>query len=89
MQITGLWVIGFLVSLTEEDLMQQHDILIQILLRLRQNPSLKIHKIEPFIGQPIPNQPLYVVTKVRLNLLRVEYSVYHMAAEQPHFNFIF
>lgn len=69
--------------------MQQHNILIEILLRLREYPPLKIHKIKSLIRQSILHQPLNIVREVGLDLLWVEYPINHVTAEQSHLDFVF
>lgn len=68
--------------------MQEDDVLIEVFLCFAEDPLLEVHEVEPLVGQPVANEPLDVVLEVGLDLGRVEYPVYHVAAEQPHLDLV-
>ena len=66
--------------------MQQGDILLQVVLSLLENPLLEINKIEGVgVADVLRLQPADEVGEIVWDLPPVEYPVYHVAAEQPHF----
>jgi hypothetical protein len=69
-------------SPAEEYLIQGINILIQILLSLAENPFLEVAEVKFGLVAPgVLLQPFYVKLEVGLQLVLVEYPVYHVTAE--------
>lgn len=69
--------------------MQQGDILLQVLLRLLQNPLLEVQKVESVrIMDTLVSKPSNKVWEVVRDVLPVENTVNHMTTEQPHLDLV-
>lgn len=61
--------------------MQQYDVLVQVVFRLAQYPLPEVQEVKLITRQIVLLQPLHVVLKVGVHLLRVEDPVYHVATK--------
>lgn len=74
---------------SEEGLVEEGDIAFQVLLRLLEDPFLKVYEVESMrIVYLFCLQPLDEERKMVGNLLPVENTVYHVATEKSHFYFV-
>lgn len=69
--------------------MQQRNVLFQVVLSLLQDPLLEINEVERVgVVDVLGLQPVYEVGEIVWYFPPVEYPIYHVAAEQPHFYFV-
>lgn len=69
--------------------MQKGDVAFQILLRFLQDPSFEVDKVEGvWVVYLFCLQPFYEKWEMIRNFFPVENSIYHMAAEQSHLDFV-
>ena len=73
------------VSFSEESLMKQSNIFLQVLLALWVNPLLKVNEVKSVIVMDsFRLEPLRKKREVLIHLFSVENPVYHVTAKQSH-----
>ena len=69
--------------------MNQGNVFLQVLLRLRINPFLEVNEVKGMvIMDSLRLKPLGKKWEIFIHFFPVEYPVYHVATEQPHLYFV-